>query len=224
MSTSRLCSSLGCLWIVLALAALPASAGEVRVYATNSAGDSVHVIDPATHKVVQVIAGIETPHGVDFAPDGTRVYVSNEADSTLDVVDRKSGKIVKKVPLSGHPNNIAVTRDGARVVICIAEDKGGLDIVDTRSLTLAKTVPLNGRMHNVYVTADGKYAVAGSVRHKFLSVLDLGTEQVVWDLKLDKGVRRSARCPTGRPSRPTASFSTSPTPRSGRCPRSTRRR
>ena len=182
-------SSLGCLGIVLALAALPASAGEVRVYATNSAGDNVHVIDPATNKVVQVIEGIETPHGVDFAPDGTRVYVSNEADSTLDVVDRKTGRIVKKVPLSGHPNNIAVTRDGNRVVICIAEDKGGLDIVDTRSLTLAKTVPLNGRMHNVYVTADGKYAYAGSVRHKFLSVLDLQTEQVAWDIKFDKGVR-----------------------------------
>ncbi len=182
-------SGLGCLWIVLSLAALPASAGEVRVYATNSAGDSVHVIDPATNKVVQVIEGIETPHGVDFAPDGTRVYVSNESDSTLDVVDRNTGKIIKKVPLSGHPNNIAVTRDGARVIICIAEDKGGLDIVDTQTLTLAKTVPLNGRMHNVYVTADGKYAYAGSVRHKFLSVLDLKTEQVAWDLKLDKGVR-----------------------------------
>src|SRR5258706_436908 len=99
---------------------------EVRVYATNSAGDNVHVIDPATNKVVQVIEGIETPHGVDFAPDGTRVYISNEADSTLDVVDRKTGRIVKKVPLSGHPNNIAVTKDGSRVVICIAEDKGGL--------------------------------------------------------------------------------------------------
>jgi YVTN family beta-propeller protein len=44
-------------------------------------------------------------------------------------------------------------------------------------------------MHNVYVTADGKYAYAGSVRHKFLSVLDLKTEQVAWDLKFDKGVR-----------------------------------
>src|SRR3979409_1984746 len=135
------CGGLGSLWIVLALAALPASAGEVRVYATNSAGDNVHVIDPATNKVVQVIDGIETPHGVDFAPDGTRVYISNEADSTLDVVERKTGKIVKKVPLSGHPNNIAVTKDGARVVICIAEDKGGLDIVDTRSLTPPQNVP-----------------------------------------------------------------------------------
>src|SRR5712691_12582788 len=175
--------------ILLAFAAAPAAAGPVRIYVTDSAGDTVHVIDAATNKVVQVIKGIEAPHGVTFSPDGARVYVSNEADDTLDVVERKSGKIVKKVPLSGHPNNIAVTRDGARVIICIAENNGGLDIVDTRSLTLAKTVPLNGRMHNVYVTADGKYAVAGSVRHKFLSVLDLKTEHVAWDLKLDKGVR-----------------------------------
>src|SRR5438309_11062035 len=144
------CGGLGSLCIVLALAALPASAGEVRVYATNSAGDNIHVIDPATNKVVQVIGGIETPHGVDFAPDGSRVYISNEADSTLDVVDRKAGKIVKKVPLSGHPNNIAVTKDGSRVVVAIAETAGALDFIDTASLTRAKTVPVNGRQHNVY--------------------------------------------------------------------------
>jgi YVTN family beta-propeller protein len=64
-------------WLLLALAALPVSANTVRVYVTNSAGDSIHVIDPATNKVVQVIKGIEAPHGIDFAPDGTRVYVSN---------------------------------------------------------------------------------------------------------------------------------------------------
>jgi YVTN family beta-propeller protein len=193
----------GYLWLLLALAALPVSAETVRVYATNSAGDNIHVIDASTNKVVQVIKGIETPHGVDFAPDGSHVYISNEADSTLDVVDRKSARIIKKVPLSGHPNNIAVTKDGGRVVICIATDKGGLDIVDTRSLTLKKTVPLNGRMHNVYVTGDGKYAYAGSVRHKFLTVLDLQTEQVAWDLKLDKGVRpmTAENAPDGSTSR-----------------------
>src|SRR6266849_7356340 len=189
MSTTRHCSSLGCLWILLSLAALPASAGEVRVYATNSAGDSVHVIDPATNKVVQVIDGIETPHGVDFAPDGTRVYVSNEADSTLDVVDRKTGRILKKVPLSGHPNNIAVTKDGGRVVVGIAEDPGALDVIDTASLKLAKSIPVNGRLHNVYVTPDNKFVVTGSIRTKVLTVIDLKTEQIAWELKLDEGVR-----------------------------------
>ena len=118
------------LWLALALAALPASADTARIYVTNSAGDSVHVIDPATNKVVQVIKGIEASHGVGFSPDGKRVYISNEAESTLDVVDQKSGKIVKHVPLSGRPNNIAVTPDGKRIVVAITEP-GTLDIIDT---------------------------------------------------------------------------------------------
>ncbi len=176
-------------WLVLALAALPVSANTVRVYITNSAGDSIHVVDPATNKVVQVIKGIEAAHGIGFAPDGRRVYVSNEADSTLDVVDRKTGKIVKKVPLSGHPNNIAVTRDGGRVVVGIADDPGALDVIDTASLKLAKSIPVNGRLHNVYVTPDNKFVVTGSIRTKVLTVIDLKTEQVAWELKLDEGVR-----------------------------------
>jgi YVTN family beta-propeller protein len=176
-------------WFALALAALPASADTVRVYVTNSAGDSIHVIDPATNKVVQVIKGIEAAHGIGFAPDGRRVYVSDEADSTLDVVDRKTGKIVKKVPLSGHPNNIAVTKDGGRVVVGIADDPGALDVIDTASLKLAKSIPVNGRLHNVYVTPDNKFVVTGSIRTKVLTVIDLKTEQVAWELKLDEGVR-----------------------------------
>ena len=179
-------------WFALALAALPASADTVRVYVTNSAGDSIHVIDPATNKVVQVIKGIEAAHGIGFAPDGRRVYVSDEADSTLDVVDRKTGKIVKKVPLSGHPNNIAVTKDGARVVVGIADDPGALDVIDTASLKLAKSIPVNGRLHNVYVTPDNKFVVTGSIRTKVLTVIDLKTEQVAWELKLDEGVRPMA--------------------------------
>src|SRR3954451_11009828 len=98
---------LGYALLPLAAAALPASAQNGRIYVTNSAGDKVHVIDPATNKVVQVINGIEAAHGVGFSPDGTRVYISNEADATLDVIDQKSGKILKKIPLSGRPNNLA---------------------------------------------------------------------------------------------------------------------
>src|SRR5215470_6886572 len=107
----------GLLWALFTLAAVPAGAQNSLVYVTNSAGDSIHVIDPASQKVVQEIKGIEAAHGIDFSPDGKRVYVSNEADSTLDVIDRVSGKTIQKIALSGHPNNIATTKDGARVVV-----------------------------------------------------------------------------------------------------------
>src|SRR5947209_2866187 len=144
-------------WLMVMLAGAtlgvgPAAADTVRVYVTNSAGDNIHVIDPATNKVVQVINGIEAAHGIAFAPDGSRVYVSDEAEGTLDVFDRRSGKLIKKVALSNHPNNIAVTKDGSRIVVGIARDPGALDIIDATTLTRTKSVPVNGRLHNVYVT------------------------------------------------------------------------
>src|SRR5216684_2473584 len=83
-----------------------------QIYVTNSAADTIDVIDPSTNKVVQVIRGIELPHGIAFSPDATRVYISNESASVLDVVDRKSGEVLQKVPLSARPNNIAITKDG----------------------------------------------------------------------------------------------------------------
>src|SRR5262249_20743179 len=183
------CPRFGYLWLLLVLAPLAASAETVRVYVTNSAGDSVHVIDPATNKVVQVIKGVESAHGVTFSPDGARVYISNEHDATLDVFDRKTGAVIKQIPLSSRPNNIAITRDGKRIVVAIARDHAALDIIDTVALTRTKSIPMNGRLHNTYITPDGKYAVSGSVRSEFLNVVDLATEQVAWEIKMKGGVR-----------------------------------
>src|SRR5213080_4935874 len=141
--------SLPAVLFALLINTAPVSADMVRIYVTNSAGDNIHVIDPATNKVVQVIKGIEAAHGIGFAPDGSRVYASNEADTTLDVFDRRSGKLIKKVPLSDHPNNIAVTKDGGRVVVGIAREPGALDVIDTASLTRTNSIPVHGPLHNV---------------------------------------------------------------------------
>jgi YVTN family beta-propeller protein len=186
-------------WLALVLASfsIPGSArGElVRIYVTNSAGDSVHVVDPATNKVVQVFKGPEAMHGIAFAPDGSRIYVSNEHDRTLDVFNRE-------VKLSDRPNNIAVSKDG-RIAVGIARGSGALDIVDPKTLELRATIPVNGRLHNVYVTRDSKYVVAGSIPNKVMTVIDLDKEQVAWELQLDKGVRPMAieSNPDGSPKR-----------------------
>jgi YVTN family beta-propeller protein len=171
------------------LAGAPARAELVRVYITNSAGDSIHVIDPATNKVVQEIKGIEAAHGIGFAPDGSKVFVSDEATSTLDVFDRESGKLIKKIALSAHPNNIAVTPRGDRVVVAIAREPGAVDVIDANTLTLTKTIPVHGRLHNIYVTPDGKYAVMGSIPKKLVTVIDLATEQIAFEVQLNLGVR-----------------------------------
>jgi YVTN family beta-propeller protein len=159
------------------------------IYITNSAGDTIDVVDPAINKVVQVIRGIELPHGVNFSSDGKQIFISNESESVLDVVDRESGEIVKRIPLSGRPNNIAVTKDGRRVLVGIRALPGAVDVIDTTSLSRANTIQLNRSVHNIYVTPDGKYAVAGSIESKSATAIDLQTDRVVWEVKFDNGVR-----------------------------------
>ena len=168
------------------------SGGRVRVLQTNAAGDNIHVIDPATNKVIDMIEGIEVPHGITIAPDGSRIYVTNESLTTLDVVDAKTLKVSKRIPLSGRPNNVAVAKDGGKVYVGIAEAPGAVDVIDTASLTNVKSVPVKGRVHNVYVTPDGKYAVAGSIPARTISVVDTSTDAVAWTLTLSAGIRPMA--------------------------------
>jgi len=186
----------GGLAVVAMLAVCAQSPGaaekKVRIIQTNSAGDNVHVIDPATNTVVGVIEGIEVNHGAAVAPDGSRIYVSNEAESTVDVVDGATLKVIGHVKLSGHPNNIAVGRDGRRVYVGIIEAPGGVDVIDTVAMKNVKTLQTRGSIHNAYVTPDGDYVVAGSIAGKTINVFDAKTEQPAWVLEMDLGVRPMA--------------------------------
>jgi len=193
MSTQRIRPVLAvAVGVLLCTASARAADKKVRIIQTNSAGDNVHVIDPATNKVVGIINGIEVSHGAAVAPDGARIYVSNEADSTLDFVDGKSLKVVKKVPLSGHPNNIAIAKDGRHVYVGIIQAPGGVDVIDTVAMKNVKTMPTKGTIHNAYVTPDGKYVVAGSIAGKTINVFDEKTWEPVWVLEMDLGIRPMA--------------------------------
>ena len=56
--------------IVLCTASFSAMAAQLRIIQTNFAGDSIHIIDPVTNKVVGEITGMEATHGITVAPDG----------------------------------------------------------------------------------------------------------------------------------------------------------
>jgi YVTN family beta-propeller protein len=174
------------------LLSIPLAASSVRIIQTNSAGDNVSIIDPATNKVVGVIKGIEVNHGAAVSPDGSRYYISNEAQSTLDVVDAKSLKVTNSVPLTGHPNNISIGKDGRRVYVAIARAPGAVDVIDTSSLENVKSILVKGAVHNTYVTPDGKWVVAGSIASKTITVISAKTETPEWSLELDRGIRPMA--------------------------------
>jgi YVTN family beta-propeller protein len=173
----------------LLLLSLPLMAGSVRVWQTNSAGDEVDVIDPVSNKVVLKVKDIEVPHGVTFSPDGKRAYISCEAEKTVWETDTKTGKLIRKAPLSGHPNNIAISKDGKHLFVAIVQAPGAVDVVDTESMQRIKTIPTKGGIHNTYVTPDGRYAIAGSIVGKMLTVIDPNSLTIAWEIPFDLGVR-----------------------------------
>src|SRR5215475_8158349 len=180
-----------------------AQQAKLRIVQTNSAGDNIHIIDPATNKVVGEIKGIEAPHGIVVAPDGSRIYVSEQAGNTVTVVDGKTLQVTKRIPLSGNPNLIDMTPDGRWIYVAIAltwndlsefpqikaNASGGVDIIDTASLENVKTIPLKGGIHDLNVTPDGKYVLAGASRGakppaNAMFVIDTQTKEVAWTLPM----------------------------------------
>jgi len=177
--------------VTVTVLALPLAAQNRRavIVQTNSAGDNIHLIDAATNKVVGEINGIEVNHGAAAAPDGTHLYITNEAEHRLDVVDTKTLKVSGHVPLSDRPNNLSISKDGKRVYVAIVAQPGAVDVIDTATLQKIKTIPTKGGIHNTFVTPDGKFVIAGSIVGRLITVIDSNTNEPVWTMPFDNGVR-----------------------------------
>src|SRR6266567_166316 len=187
----------------VSISSAAAQQSKLRIIQTNSAGDNIHIIDPATNKVVGEIKGIEASHGIAVAPDGSRIYISEEADKTLTVVDGKTLQVTKQIPLSGNPNLVDITPDGRWIYVAIAltyddlsefpqikaSASGGVDVIDTVSLQKLKTIPIKGGIHDLNVTPDGKYVIAGSSRGakppaNMMNVIDTKTNDFAWKFQM----------------------------------------
>ena len=62
--------------LMFVLMALPfaTAIGQERVLQTNSGSGNIHLIDPATNKIVGEITGVPVNHGAAGSPDGKRLY------------------------------------------------------------------------------------------------------------------------------------------------------
>jgi YVTN family beta-propeller protein len=191
----------GILLCTVSFSSADAQQSKVRIVQTNSAGDNIHIIDAATNKVVGEIKGIEAPHGVTVAPDGSRIYISEQATNTVTVVDGKTLQVTKQIPLSGNPNLIDLTPDGRWLYVAIAltyddlsafpqikaNASGGVDVIDTVSLANVKTIPMKGGVHDLNVTPDGKYVIVGNSRGgraNVMTVVDTRTNETAWTLPM----------------------------------------
>lgn len=81
-------------------------------YVTNSASDTVSVIDLARLKVVSEIAVGSEPRGCALTPQGNALLVANFTSGTVSVIDTSTQNIIQTVNLGGNPQAVAISNDG----------------------------------------------------------------------------------------------------------------
>src|SRR6266545_2918705 len=120
-----------------------------------------------------------------------RIIQTNSAGDNIHLIDPVTNKIVGEIKDIEANHGVAAAPDGSRIYFS-DEALETLDIVDTASQERVKSIPAKGGVHNTYVTPDGKYVIAGSIVGKIMTVIDAQTEQPVWSLEFDLGVRPMA--------------------------------
>ncbi len=130
------------------------SPDEKEVWAANSHGGSVSVIDVASKKVVETFkTAARSANRLKFTPDGRFVFISDLGGRDLEIVDAVTRKQAKLIRLAGGAAGILMEPGGLRAYVAVGS-QDGLAVIDL------KTLELTGVIH----TGRGPDGLAWAVR------------------------------------------------------------
>jgi len=148
------------------------NAGNNRVYVAHNNGNTVSVIDPATHTIVQTITVGATPTTIAVDPGANLVYVTVNGTNNVAIIQGATGTVTDSVSVS-QPEGIAVDPNLHRVYVGTTYVYGGLAVFENGpgGLGPARYLPTSTSQYDnpvrvAYNGANGKiYAVMPSFNH-----------------------------------------------------------
>ena len=115
-----------------------------RLYVTTELSNTITVIDPKTHKIVDRIPTDQPEsHMVALSRDGKRAYTSNVHVGTVSVIDVKAKKVLAVIPVSSYAQRIALSVDD-RWVFTADQTQPRLAVIDTGANEVKQWVALPG--------------------------------------------------------------------------------
>ena len=134
-----------------------------RVYVPNHSSNTVSVIDPATHTVIETYKAGQGPQHIVPSFDLKTLWVANTANQTkhgsVTPIDPTTGKLGTEIAVD-DPYNMYFTPDGSQAIV-VAEAFRKLDFRDPQTMELKSSIPTpmcEGLNHADY-TADFKYLI-----------------------------------------------------------------
>jgi YVTN family beta-propeller protein len=148
------------------------------VYAPDSQGDGVYVINPKTYRVIRYIAtGPEVQHVVP-AWDLRVLYSTNDMGNSLTPIDPDTGRRAgPNIPVA-DPYNLYFTPDGRHAIV-VEEALATLAFRDPHTFKLQKALPVHcAGVDHMDFSADGSFALASCEFSGQMVRIDLRTETV----------------------------------------------
>src|SRR5262245_61480205 len=174
--------------IPIASIAYAADRATTRVDVTNSKGDDVTVIDPATMKVIGSIKVGANPHGIVASPDRATLYVSVEGTDELVAVDVAAGQIKSRAKVGRAPNEVSITLDGKKVFVPL-RNEAAVEVVDTVAMKVIDRMKAPAWPHNTYVSANGKHLYLGTMQGSRITIYDTATHKQLNEIAPGNWVR-----------------------------------
>jgi YVTN family beta-propeller protein len=154
------------------------------VYAPDSQGDGVYVIDPHGYRVIRYIqTGAVVQHVVP-AWDLRTLYATNNIGNSLTPIDPNTGRRAgPNIPVD-DPYNMYFTPDGRRAIV-VEETLHTLAFRDPHTFALQRAVHVHcAGVDHMDFSADGTFAVASCEFSGQMVRIDLRTETVTGYLQI----------------------------------------
>jgi YVTN family beta-propeller protein len=181
---------LALLLLVPATSAAPVGKGTAKLYVTNSTGDDVTIVDPATNKAIGRIEVGPHPHGIaaPAAQNFLLVTIEGAAPGELVWIDTVTDKVTHRIPIGPAPNQLAVTPDGKFAYVPVND--GHYEVIDLTQKKIIERIFTGGRPHNTVCSADGKHVYLAPMGNpKKVTVVDTAGHKVVGEIPFSSVVR-----------------------------------
>jgi DNA-binding beta-propeller fold protein YncE len=148
------------------------------VYAPDSQGDGVYVINPRTYKVIRFIQTGSMVEHVVPAWDLTTLYATNDIGNSLTPINPDTGaRAGPNIPVT-DPYNMYFTPDGRHAIV-VEEADQTLAFRDPHTFALQKALPVHcAGVDHMDFSADGSFALASCEFAGLLVKVNLATETV----------------------------------------------
>ena len=176
-------------WIpVVALTALPATAGEIWI--SNEKDDTLSVIDIETLEVVRTIPTGERPRGITFSSDYSVLYICASDSDAVQVMDPVSGEILHDLPSGEDPEQFVLHPTGRHLYIA-NEDDAITTVVDTETREVIAQINVGIEPEGMAVSPNGKIAITTSETTNMAHWIDTETRELFANTLVDSRPRHA---------------------------------